>query len=428
VVKILALLQEQALADGGSPLRILLLAPTGKAAQRLASSVSAGLASLDVPRAVRDVIPTEASTLHRALGYSKTAHRFRHDAESPLVADVVLIDEVSMVDLSLLYHVARAIRPDARLILQGDKDQLASVEAGAILGDIYNSRAASSWSPAFAEQVLAITGDALAASEQASPLADCLVHLTQSFRYDDQSGIGRLARAINTGDAPAALRVLAASSPEARDCQWLEPAANADGREEGTLAEIATLGYAPFIQTLDPAEKLARLGAYRILCAHRQGRGGVAHMNHLVETWLEAKGLLYKDGTFYENRPIIVTQNDYALGLFNGDVGVVIKDAAGRLRACFESSEGLRFIAPGRLPPHETVFATTIHKSQGSEFDAVSVILPEAPSPLLGRELLYTAVTRARRRVDVLARSDVLEQAISRVVRRASGLGHRLWG
>ena len=151
-------------------------------------------------------------------------------------------------------------------------------------------------------------------------------------------------------------------------------------------------------------------------------------MNHADETWLEAEGLLHRDGTFYENRPLIITQNDYALGLFNGDVGVVVKDGVGRLRACFESAEGLRFFAPGRLPPHETVFATTIHKSQGSEFDAVSIVLPETPSPLLGRELLYTAVTRARRRVDLLARREVIEHAIGRAVRRASGLGDRLWG
>ena len=151
-------------------------------------------------------------------------------------------------------------------------------------------------------------------------------------------------------------------------------------------------------------------------------------MNLAVESWLERAGLIHREGAFYENRPLIITQNDYALGLFNGDVGVVVKDGAGRLRVCFESIEGTRFISVGRLPPHETVFATTIHKSQGSEFDAVSVVLPDTLSPLLGRELLYTAVTRARRRVDVFARSDVLAFAMSRAVRRASGLGDRLWG
>ena len=431
VVKILALLQEQALAQSGNALRVMLLAPTGKAARRLATAVAQGLAELDVAPAVRDSIPPFASTLHRALGFSRSgSQRFRHDASNPLVADVVLIDEVSMVDLGLLYRVVTAIRPEARLILQGDKDQLASVEAGAILGDIYNPRAAASWSEPFREQVRAVTGDVLTASPQASALGDCLVHLTQSYRYGERSGIGRLARAINAGDAAAALRVLRATVSLAdADCRWYEQRRNdkPGDAEVDPLEALAIAGYEPFIQSTDPAEKLARLGAYRILCAHRQGIGGVSHTNHAVEGWLERAGLLRLDGVFYENRPIIITHNDYAVGLFNGDVGVVVKDAAGRLRACFETTEGLRFVVPSRLPPHETVFATTIHKSQGSEFDAVSVMLPDAPSLLLGRELLYTAVTRARRRVDLFARSEVLLSALGRAVRRASGLGDALW-
>jgi exodeoxyribonuclease V alpha subunit len=437
VVKILALLQEQALTRGERPLSVLLLAPTGKAARRLAASVHAGLAALPVTEAVRVAIPNEAYTIHRALG-GGTSGRFRHDAENPLPADVVLVDEVSMVDLALLYRLCIAIRPQAHLILQGDKDQLASVEAGAILGDIYEPHAAAEWSREFAAEVRELTGQSLPAEREGRGLNDCLVSLDESFRYRADSGIGRLARAINAGDGSGALAILRGKpgqhperepSREApRDTELFEPRMSAG--VDASLDELerrATLGYAPFIECKDPKEKLDRLGQYRVLCAHRQGPRGVEQQNRNVEEWLARAGLIDTLTTFYENRPIIITQNDYTLGLFNGDVGVVVRDEHDRLRVCFEGQGGLRLLAPGRLPPHETVFATTVHKSQGSEFDVVSVVLPDAVSALVGRELLYTAVTRARRRVDLFAPADVIRSAIARTVQRPSGLRDALW-
>jgi exodeoxyribonuclease V alpha subunit len=425
VVKILALLQEQALARGERPLAVLLLAPTGKAARRLASSVQAGLAALPVSDAVRAAIPNEAYTIHRALG-GGISGRFRHDAENPLAADVVLVDEVSMVDLALLYRLSIAIRPHARLILQGDKDQLASVEAGAILGDIYAPEAAAAWSRPFAEDVAALTGRALEVARPERCLHDCLVSLDESFRYRADSGIGRLARAINAGDAATALDVLRRpNGASERDARLFEP--DAAGAPARALEGLVVAGYTSFIQATEPAEKLAQLGHYRVLCALRHGRFGVEQQNHDIERWLAAAGLIDPSSTFYENRPIIVTQNDYSLGLFNGDVGVVVRDEHGRLRVCFEGAEGSRFLAPGRLPPHETVFATTIHKSQGSEFDAVSIVLPETASALVGRELVYTAVTRARRRVDLFSPLEVVRGALSRTVQRPSGLRDALW-
>jgi exodeoxyribonuclease V alpha subunit len=423
VVKILALLEEQALARGDRPLSVLLLAPTGKAARRLASSVQAGLGMLPVSEAVKAAIPNEAYTIHRALGGGASG-RFRHDAHNPLPADVVLVDEVSMVDLALLYRLAVAIRPAARLILQGDKDQLASVEAGAILGDIYEPHAAAEWSREFAAEVRELTGQSLPGDRAERGLCDCLVNLDESFRYRADSGIGRLARAINTGDGAGALAILRRTG-SGRDAVLFEP--GSDPSSEAELERLTTEGYAPFIQATDPKEKLARLGAYRVLCAHRQGARGVEQQNRNVEAWLGRCGLLDPLATFYENRPIIITQNDYTLGLFNGDVGVVVRDEHGRLRVCFEGAEGLRFLAPGRLPPHETVFATTVHKSQGSEFDAVSIVLPDAASPLVGRELLYTAVTRARERVDIFGSAEVVRSAITRTVQRPSGLRDALW-
>jgi exodeoxyribonuclease V alpha subunit len=424
VVKILALLQEQALARGERPLSVLLLAPTGKAARRLASSVQAGIRTLPVSDAVKAAIPSEAYTIHRALGGGSSG-RFRHDQQNPLPADVVLVDEVSMVDLALLYRLTIAIRPQARLILQGDKDQLASVEAGAILGDIYEPRAAARWSEPFAADVLALTGRTLPAARPERGLWDCLVNLDESFRYRADSGIGRLARLINAGDTAGALGVLRALGASGeRDVELFEPGHESSASE---LERRVVLGYAPFIEAREPQRKLDLLGTFRVLCAHRQGPRGVEQQNRDIEEWLARAGVLAPVTTFYENRPVIITQNDYTLGLFNGDVGVVVRDEEQRLRVCFEGAEGLRFLSPGRLPPHETVFATTVHKSQGSEFDAVSIVLPDVASALVGRELLYTAVTRARQHVDVFASAEVLRAAVARTVQRPSGLSDALW-
>jgi exodeoxyribonuclease V alpha subunit len=426
VVKILALLEEQALARHGRPANVLLLAPTGKAARRLAAAVQSGLLALPVSDAVKAAVPSEAFTIHRALGGGASG-RFRYDESNPLPADVVLVDEVSMVDLALLYRLAIAIRPQARLILQGDKDQLASVEAGAILGDIYEPGAAADVSIEFAREVSELTGQAVAGTRDVRGLWDSVVSLDESYRYGADSGIGRLSRAINAGDAAAALDVLRGSDAE-RDAELFDPVALGPGEAARELERQVTAGYAAFIQASDPQQKLEQLGRYRVLCAHRQGPSGVEQQNRNVEEWLTQAGLLEPGTLFYENRPLIVTQNDYTLGLFNGDVGVVVRDEHGRLRVCFEGAEGLRFLAPGRLPPHETVFATTVHKSQGSEFDAVSVVLPDHVSALVGRELLYTAVTRARQRVSIFAPADVIRTAIARTVQRPSGLRDALWG
>lgn len=426
VVKLLALLQEQALEQAGSPLGLILLAPTGKAAQRLATSVANGLGALELSAPVRAAIVAQASTIHRALGGGRGASgRFWHDADNPLPADLVVVDEVSMVDLVLLRQLVSALRPEARLILLGDKDQLASVEAGAILGDIYDAGAAAQWSEDFARRLQLCAGHTLRATAGAPALCDCLVSLEQSHRYAAESGIGRLARAINRGDAEASLLLLEPGPGAPSDCRRYEPEAHAAGGES-PLEELAIAGYRPFVECADPAQKLARLESYRVLCAHRQGARGVERLNAEIESWLARAGLIDPDARFYENRPVLVLRNDYGLGLFNGDVGVVVRDGP-RLRVCFQGAEGLRFLAPSRLPPHETVFAMTIHKSQGSEFDAVSVVLPETVSPLLSRELLYTAVTRARCRVDVLGARDVVRAAVGRAIQRASGLHDALW-
>jgi exodeoxyribonuclease V alpha subunit len=403
VVRILALLIEQAAARGGAVPAIRLVAPTGKAAARLAESIREARTSRERPlnaaQYVLDAIGDEASTIHRALGWTP-AGAFRHDAEHPLAADVLVVDEASMVDLVLMSRLVQALPQDARLILLGDKDQLASVEAGAVLGDIC----------------------ATALDRPGTPLHHSVIHLTRSYRFGPDSGIGRLARAIHEVD-PAEVLTLLTRSP---DLQLLQPSAADLGR---TLEPLIDEGFGPYLGPGGPDARLEALGRFRILCAHRRGPFGVEALNPLAESILARRRGLAPRGPLYRGRPVLITANDYQQRLFNGDVGLIDRDDDGDLRAFFpDADDGLRAIAPSRLPPHETVFATTIHKSQGSEFDHVLVVLPSSPSPVVTRELLYTAVTRARQRVTVVGTDEVIEHAVKTPVKRASGLGDLLVG
>jgi exodeoxyribonuclease V alpha subunit len=425
VAKALALLQEQALAAGRAPYRVLLAAPTGKAAQRLGDAIRENLAKLDLdPQKLG--IPTHASTLHRALGFQpRTPTRFRRHAGHPLVEDVVVVDEASMVDLALMAKLIDAVRPDARLLLLGDKDQLASVEAGAILADIY-AGAGDGVSQALADELQALAGVELSVST-ARPepgLHDGMIHLTESHRFDDDGGIAELARAVNTGDAPRALELLARGGSVSL--------VHVGGRREleATLGPLAVerlgdIGAGP------PAERLALLDRFRVLAAHRRGPFGVEGLNAFVLAELGRRERLEPRGAYFDGRPVLVVANDYDVGLFNGDVGVLAPRAPGApLRAWFrgEAPGKLRELSPARLPGHETAFALSVHKSQGSEFAEVALVLPERPSPVLTRELVYTAVTRARSRVTIFGSESVLRQAIQTRVERASGLAERLWG
>ena len=434
VAKVLMLLQEQARAAGRAWLRVQLLTPTGKAAQRLRETIRENLERAECDPEIRAQIPTDASTIHRALGYQpRTPTRFRHDARNPLPVDVVVVDEASMVGLALMAKLVDAVRPEARLILLGDKDQLASVEVGAILGDIYGGRTGTGVSREFAKRVLDLTGDALPDSkEHPDPgLHDCMVHLEHSWRFPASSGIGALARAVNAGDADAALAAIHAHRElelHALDAEALE-------REVGRLAveKFGDLGSAPVEKKLDLLDR------FRFLCAHREGPGGVATLNRWVEAALRRAGRIDASGAWYAGRPVIVTENDYQVELFNGDVGVIAPsgddaggthDAPPALVAHFRTAEPgkLRQLSPGRLPPHDTVFAMSVHKAQGSELAEVALVLPPEVSPVLTRELVYTAITRARERVRIYGSEKVLRAAIAVPVQRASGLREALWG
>lgn len=422
VVRILALLQEQALACGG-PLRVLLLAPTGKAAQRLGESVERQLERLECAPEVAASIPSRASTIHRALGYQpRTPTRFRHGAEHPLPADVVLVDEASMVDLATMAKLVSAVHRDARLILLGDRDQLASVEAGAIFGDLCGADAAPGYSRDFVEAAVAAAGEDLPVAERSAAIQDSIVHLEHSYRYRAGSGIDRLARAVNAGDRDAALATF--DVPAAGEVELLK--ARDEVELDRILEPVAVRGFARLgAGSVD--EKFACLEELRVLCAHRRGVFGAEQLNERIEGWLRAAGVLDVEDEWYDGRPIMVTRNDYQLELFNGDVGVVARDSDGQLMAYFQSGDGLRSIVPARLPPHETVFATTVHKSQGSEFDSIVLVLPDKVSPILTRELVYTGITRAKHKVSVLAPAEVLGAACERGIERASGLREALW-
>jgi exodeoxyribonuclease V alpha subunit len=428
VVRILALLLEQAAA----PLRIALAAPTGKAAARMHEAIRASRETLPVDARIRDAIPIEATTIHRLLGFRPGSVAFRHDREDPLPLDVLIVDEASMVDLALMAKLVRAVPRSARLILLGDKDQLASVEAGAVLGDICGESAG--FSPAFRRRVIEVTGQdpadlgsAASRDEPAGgpPIRDAIVQLTRSYRFGRDSGIGRLAHLVNHGDGPAALDLLTGGTCE--DVVWhpLESPREIAPR----LAEIATrLG--AYLAAGTPEAALAALDRFRVLSAHRTGPYGVEALNALIATCLESRGGIHPRTPWYHGRPVLVTANDYNLRLFNGDLGITLRDAAAehKLRVFFRTGDGRpRRLPPARLPEHETAFATTVHKSQGSEAEEVLLILPDALSPVMTRELLYTGITRARSHVEVWGTREVFEAAAGRHLARSSGLRDALW-
>jgi exodeoxyribonuclease V alpha subunit len=425
VVRLLALL---AITGGATPPVVELVAPTGKAAARLEEAVRAGRSLL--PEALRAAIPANAATVHRLLRIRPGSTRAWYDREHPLSADVVVVDEASMVDLALMAKLVRALRPDARLVLLGDKDQLASVEAGAVLGDVCGD--VPGFSTVFAARVSAIAGEPVPAGRgaDASPLRDAVVLLRHSRRFAPGSGIARLAEAMNRGDGDATLAVLEAG---ADDVAW-RPVTDARATRP-QLAAAAVDGFAAYLERVAasaPDEAIFdAFGAFRILCAHRAGPGGAAGINRLVEDALAAQGLIRPAGPWYVGRPVMVTRNDHVLRLYNGDVGIVLLDSddATRLIVAFPGADGVpRRIFPARLPEHETVYAMTVHKSQGSEFDRVLLVLPPEPSRVVTRELLYTAVTRARSRVEVWAPEGVVRAGVSARVQRSSGLRDALWG
>lgn len=409
VARLLALLMD---LSGDRPLRVALAAPTGKAAQRLAESLrKAAILPGD------DRLPTSVPTLHRLLGLRPDGSA-RHDADHPLACDLLLIDEASMVDLPLLARTLRALPAAARLILLGDPNQLASVEAGAVLGEL--CAGAGSYSPAVAAQIEAASGDAVPGGGPGG-ISDAVAMLEHSYRFAGDGAIGRLAAAVNAGDADGALELLHAGGEVRFE------AVDTSARLNVRLATEVGPALQPLFETADPAAALARLGEFQVLTALREGPFGVAGVNAAIEQALRRRGLIRGQAAHYPGQPLLIDHNDYALGLFNGDLGLLSPDSTGVLRAWFAAADGApRALAPSRLPAHAPAYALTVHKSQGSEFTHVLLILPPQPSPLLTRELIYTALTRAREGVAVWGSEATLAAAIGRRLERDSGLGDAL--
>jgi exodeoxyribonuclease V alpha subunit len=396
VARLLALLAEQAELDaqpaGHKKLRIALAAPTGKAAARLLEAVQLEVDALDPADRAR-LPELSATTLHRLLGSRPdTKSRFRHNRDNRLPHDVIVIDETSMVSLTMMARLLEAVRPESRLLLVGDPDQLASVDAGAVLADLVEGLDAVADSP--------------------------VARLATSHRFGES--IGALAQAIRAGDADTAIEVLAAGGDH---IEWI-----ASGDASGILRKVVVPHALKLREAAvlgDAEEALRTLDQHRLLCAHRRGPYGVTYWNRQIERWLAEQTDTPLWAPWYPGRPILVTANDYGLSLYNGDTGVAVLREGG-LRAVMAGAGGPLELAPGRLADIETMHAMTIHKSQGSQATDVTVLLPTEDSRLLTRELLYTAVTRAREKVRVIGTADQLRAAVDRRAVRATGLARRL--
>jgi exodeoxyribonuclease V alpha subunit len=427
VVKIIALLMEQA---KGTRCHVALAAPTGKAAARLREAIRTAGERLRGKTDMLDGIPDDVSTIHRLLGVIPGSCRFRHDADNPLPHDIVVVDEASMVALPLMAKLVAALPGHARLILLGDRDQLASVEPGAVLGDICRRGGALRFSPefrAYLGEVTELTPECGDGGESISPLADSLVVLRKNYRFGSVGAIGVISRAVNEGDAEAVLRELRA--PGAGDVvrKDVPPAESLATALEKSVME----GYREYLDKEDPAETLASFDRFRILCAVRKGSHGVSGVNRAVEGILASHRLIAPDRAWYRGRPVMVTVNDYAVRLFNGDIGITLPDPdrPDALAVFFPAEQGgVRKVSPLRLPQHETVFAMTVHKSQGSEFDRVLLVMPPADSRVVTRELIYTGITRARESVVLWCGEESLRAAVCRCIDRRSGLQQALWG
>lgn len=408
VVRLLALLQTAAM-ETGRPLAIKLAAPTGKAAARLTESIRAQVDKLAVDETVRASIPREVATVHRLLGSLPNTRHFRHNAQNPLPLDVLVIDEASMVSLEMMASLLAALPATARLILLGDKDQLASVEAGAVLGDLC-----------------------------ATPNAGHIAVLTRSHRFGNDSGIGQLAQAVNAGDAQSARALFRGQKTEGGGQICATRLRDAD---DPALDALLRESYAPYLNALNARstfandeawalEALKAFDQFRLLSTLRKGAWGVEAQNRRIVKTLFG----HEDQGWYAGRPVMVTKNDYSVNLMNGDIGIALvldPDLPDGLRVVFpkndgdpdDAKSGLRYLHPGRLGEVETAFAMTAHKSQGSEFTHTALLLPDASNPALTRELLYTAITRAKEKFSLIESGEgVFEEAVGKQVARYSGL------
>ncbi len=423
VAKILAILFKT-----NPALKVALAAPTGKAAARMAESLKKAELPVDesMVEKFQVLVP---STIHRLLKTNFGTHHFKHNKDNPLNVDVVIIDESSMIDVALFAKLLDAIGPATRLLLLGDKDQLASVEAGSLFGDLcvaqgalnlFTEERATFINSFIADPLKKIEANNIIPSNT-HPLFQHIIELRFSHRFNSDEGIGKFSKAIIQNDAPAL---------ESFFEMGMDEMVTIDTNYDEKVFNDFIAGYKVFIEETDIKEALKKLNNLRVLCAVREGEQGLYAINKRIEDWLQKEKLISRSGEFYEHRPIMVTSNNYELGLFNGDVGIIRKNQKGISMAWFENSEGkIEAVLPGYITQAETVYAMTIHKSQGSEFDKVLVILPKNEEvQILTRELLYTGVTRAKKHVTVQGKKEIILKTALAQVKRASGINERFIG
>lgn len=422
VARILCLLAEQQLHSKKSN-RIALAAPTGKAAAKLQNAISESKHDIDTDDEVLGVMPEEAQTLHQLLGAYRHRSTFKHNADNPLPYDTVIVDEASMIDQAMMSKLVDALLKDAQLILLGDKDQLASVEAGSVLGDICktdDNRYSKQMEKWLKQCSLDLNDDQVEPSQ--GTLVDSITLLKKSYRFGTESGIAKLSEAVNAGDEGKALTLLNAEEDEST--RLINP-------DNSTLTSYLGKRIPEYFKSIVNAETkgeaIKNYNQFRILAAHRRGPRGVAYINQKIKQLLVSRGLVGKYDEWYAGKPVMISVNDYNLELYNGDVGVCLPDANGDPKVYFAGSETPRSFLPARLPEHEVAYALTVHKSQGSEFEDLLLALPQKKSKVLSRELIYTAITRARTTITILGKKTVLRDSIDKRLHRSSGLENRLW-
>ncbi|MBW2613546.1 MAG: exodeoxyribonuclease V subunit alpha [Deltaproteobacteria bacterium] len=433
VARILAFLLEQ---HADNRLKILLAAPTGKAASRLTESICAAKATLTCANGIKAAIPDTGQTIHRMLKSTRNASRFRYHAENKLPADVVVVDEASMVDLPLMSKLVQALSAGTRLLLLGDRDQLASVEAGSVMGDICGDRQTNAFSTDFRRQIKALANIDLSAVKgvpvEESGFQDRRIHFSKSYRFDAMSGIPELSRLVNSGRAGDVVNLLKNGSYA--DIKWFAP--DPDKQRSRLVEDKIVRHYGELSREKDPAGALAVMNRFKILCVLNHGPYGVRSVNRrAIEILGKTHGAGYRhigeDPVWYHGRPVLIRKNDYRLELYNGDMGIAMRDPhdGNKLAVFFTGNDNvIRRFPPFRLPMHETAYAITIHKSQGSEFDDVLLMLPEKDTPILTRELVYTGITRARRNLSILCSKSAISSAVSRQIARTSGLRDKIEG
>lgn len=417
VVKVLALLLEQ-----NPEYRIRLAAPTGKAATRMIESVRDRKTQIFIDSTTRSLIPDKAATLHRLLEYD--GRRFQVDGNNPLLLDCLVVDEASMIDLPLMARLLAALPNTARLILIGDRDQLASVEAGNVLADLTGNGLEIQYSESVAEKLAHLSSTSLhriPVGHQVPRMANSIALLQSSYRFDSGSGIGRLAALVNQGCAERALML--AQNPDSDQIEWREVTKN---RITEDVLRNAVRHYQNYLEADSPAMALEQFEQFRVLCATQQGSTGVLECNRLIEAGLFPKSR-QDDNSDFHGKAIMITVNDYEMGLFNGDIGLFWTDQRGQIKAWFKDSEDqIRDLPIRSLPQYVPAWAITVHKSQGSEFDSVLLILPEEFNRVVCRELIYTAITRCRKSVVLHSSRKTFIRGVERKLSRSSGLAAKL--